>query len=259
MPHQTQDTAVSDQRELAGRVAIVTGSARNIGRSIALSLAEGGAAVVVNARASQAEAEETVARIVDRGGRAMLAMADLTDPAAVRGIVTRCVETYSRLDILVNNAAVRSDQSIEAIGFEDWKRITASILDTAFLCSQAAIPHLRRSDSAAIVNIGGVAAHVGVRGRAHVSAAKAGVAGLTRALGAELAADGITVNCVSPGRIETVRKGPLPEHFRERPVPLGRGGTPDEVAAAVRYLVGPGGRFLTGQVLHLNGGWHMGQ
>lgn len=258
MTHPAPDNA-DDRRELAGRVAIVTGSARNIGRSIALALAEGGAAVVVNARASQAEAEETVSRIRDRGGRALLAMADLTDPAAVRGVVARCVETYSRLDILVNNAAVRSDQSIEAIGFDDWKHITASILDTAFLCSQAAIPHLRRSDRAAIVNIGGVAAHVGVRGRAHVSAAKAGLTGLTRAMGAELASDGITVNCVSPGRIETVRDGALPEHFRERPIPLGRGGTPDEVAAAVRYLVGPSGRFVTGQVLHLNGGWHMGQ
>lgn len=246
-------------RELDGRVALVTGGARNIGRAIGLALAEAGAAVIVNTRASRAEAAATVRMIEAQGGDAMVSVADVTDPGAVRQMIGEGVARFARLDILVNNAAVRADHPIDDISVEEWRSVTASILDAAFFCAQAALPHLRRSDGAAIVNIGGVAGHVGVGKRAHVAAAKAGVAGLTRALAAELAGEAITVNCVSPGRIETEREGPLPEHFRERPVPLGRGGTPEEVASMVRYLAGPLARFTTGQVMHVNGGWHMGQ
>ncbi len=138
--------------------------------------------------------------------------------------------------------------------------MTSNILDGCLLFSQAALAHRRRSDAAAIVKIGGVAGDAGVSHRAHVSAAKAGVAGLRRAFGAELAGEGIDVNCLSPGRIQTqAREGPLPEHFRQRPVPLGRGCRPDEGAAMVRYLAGPMVRFVTGQVIHFKGGWFMGQ
>lgn len=244
--------------ELAGRAAIVTGSARNIGRAIALALADGGADVLVHAHTARAAAEETAEMVRRRGGRAAVAMADLADPAGGPSVVAACIEAFGRADILVNNAAMRLDQPIEAIGFADWRRVTGSILDATFLCLQAALPHLRRSDSAAVVNIGGVAGHVGVEHRAHVAAAKAAVAGLTRAAAAELAADGITVNCIAPGRIETVREGPLPEHFQNRPVPLKSRGLPEHVGALVRYLAGPQARFLTGQTLHFNGGWHMG-
>lgn len=254
---------MTDQAELAGRVALVTGAARNIGRAIAVTLAGAGANVVVHARFSVDAAEETAelcrAAGAAHGSDAMVALADLTDPAAVQRMFDGIAERFGRLDTLVHNAAERADGPFEAISFAEWRRIVASILDSAFLCDQAALPFLRRSDGASIIHIGGVAAHTGVRHRPHVSAAKAGIAGLTRALAAELAADGITVNCISPARMETERRSEMPEHFRERPVPLGRGGEPAELAALVRFLAGPSGRFIVGQTIHLNGGWHMGQ
>jgi 3-oxoacyl-[acyl-carrier protein] reductase len=183
-------------------------------------------------------------------------MADLTVPEQVDALVTAALERFGRLDILVNNAALRRDAPLTEISYEDWREVTASILDATFLCSRAAVPHLGRHGRGAIVNIGGVAGHSGVGGRAHVVAAKAGVAGLTKGLAAELASAGITVNCVAPGYIGTVRDH-IPPHFQERPVPLGRPGSPDEIAAMVRYLAGPQARYVTGQVIHVNGGWYM--
>jgi 3-oxoacyl-[acyl-carrier protein] reductase len=244
-------------RELEGHVAIVTGSARNIGRAIAKGLAESGAAMIINARRSKEEAEAVAAEIVACGGRARAVMADVSRPEGAQHLIAEAVAAFGRIDVLVNNAAVRMDSPVEQISVDEWRTVVANILDTSFFCSQAAVPHLKRNGSGAIINIGGVSGHAGVNHRAHVSAAKAGVAGLTRALAAELASAGITVNCVAPGRIETIRSGELPAHFRERPTPLGRGGRPDEVAAMVQHLAGPGGRFITGQIIHVNGGWHM--
>ncbi len=243
-------------RELDGAVAIVTGSARNIGRAIALQLAAAGAAVVVNARTSREAAEETAGRIEAAGGRAMVHLADVADPNQVEAMVEAAIDRFGRLDILVNNAALRRNAPVTEITYDDWREITASILDAAFLCVRASVPHLGKHGRGAIVNIGGVAGHAGVGGRAHVVAAKAGVAGLTKGLAAELAPQGITVNCVSPGYIGTERDH-IPPHFQERPVPLGRPGQPDEIAAMVRYLCGPNARYITGQTVHVNGGWYM--
>lgn len=246
--------------ELAGRVALVTGAARNIGRAIARSLAAGGGAVMVNARSSRLQAEETVAMIEKAGGRAELHIADVTDPAQVAALVEATVKRFGRLDALVNNAAVRMETPFAEITVEDWRRVLSTVLDGAFLCTQACLPHLARSGAGAVVNIGGLTGHRGASGRAHVIAAKAGLAGMTKALALDLAPQGITVNCVVPGTIESQRGLPgvpeRPEH-RRAPPPIGRRGEPEEVAAMVRMLCGPDARYVTGQAIHVNGGGYM--
>ena len=246
--------------ELADKVALVTGGARNIGRAIARSLAAGGAAVMVNARSSRAQGEETVAMIEEGGGKAALHIADITDPAQVRALVEATVKRFGRLDALVNNAAVRMEAPFAEIKLEDWRQVMASILDGAFLCSQACVPHLAKSGAGAIVNIGGLTGHRGATGRAHVITAKAGLAGMTKALALDLAPQGITVNCVVPGTIESERGLPgVPERpeGRRAPPPIGRRGEPEEIAAMVRMLCGPDARYITGQAIHVNGGGYM--
>ena len=251
---------MGDAGELAGKVGLVTGGARNIGRAIACALAAGGAAVMVNARASREEAETTARMIRSAGGRAALHFADVTDAAAVAALVEATVGEFGRLDLLVNNAAIRAETPFAEIRLEDWRRVLATVLDGAFLCTQACLPHLARTGSGAVVNIGGMTGHKGARGRAHVVAAKAGLAGMTRALALDLAPLGITVNCVVPGTIETIRGVPgAPERPADRQElpPLGRRGAPEDVASAVRFLCGPGARYITGQALHINGGGYM--
>jgi 3-oxoacyl-[acyl-carrier protein] reductase len=246
--------------ELAGKVALVTGGARNIGRAIARSLAAGGAAVMVNARSSRAQALETVAMIEQTGGSAAMHIADVTDPAQVAALVDATVRKFGRLDALVNNAAVRMETPFDRITLQDWRQVIATVLDGAFLCTQACLPHLARCGAGAVVNIGGLTGHRGATGRAHVIAAKAGLAGLTKALALDLAPQGITVNCVVPGTIESQRGLPgvpeRPEH-RRAPPPIGRRGEPEEIAAMVRMLCGPDARYVTGQAIHVNGGGYL--
>ncbi len=248
---------MSVRTELAGHVAVVTGSARNIGRAIALGLANGGAAVMVSARRSTREAEAVAEDIRQMGGRAGVAMADVGDPAAAAGLIRAAVEQFGRLDILVNNASVRREVDFAGLEYAEWREILATTLDGAYLCSRAALPHLVASGAGAIVNIGGLSSHTGAARRAHIIAAKAGLAGLTRALAHDLAPDQVTVNCVAPGMIATVRTGPEPAHHAGRTPPVGRKGTPEEVASLVRFLCGPDARYITGQTIHANGGLFM--
>ena len=251
---------MGDASELAGKVALVTGGARNIGRAISRALAAGGASVMVNAHGSREDAEQTVALIKSAGGRAALHVADVTDAGAVDAMTAAAVREFGRLDLLVNNAAIRAETPFDGMKFEEWRRVLSVILDGAFLCAQSCLPHMGRAGGGAIVNIGGMTGHKGAAGRTHVVAAKAGLAGMTRALALELAPHGITVNCVVPGTIETLRGLPgAPERPAHRQVlpPVGRRGEPGEVAAAVRFLCGPGARYITGQSLHVNGGGYM--
>ena len=244
-------------QELAGRVAVVTGSARNIGRAIALQLAHAGAAVVVSARSAAAEAEAVVREIADAGGRAVAQVADVTEPGDVERLIGRAVEAFGRLDILVNNAAVRRETPLSDLSYREWREILGVILDGAFLCVKAALPHLESSDAATIVNLGGLSAHLGSKDRAHVVTAKAGIVGFTRALAHDLASRNITVNCVVPGLIDTQRgasTGGEPALHRTHATLVGRRGTPNEIAALVRFLCGPEARYLTGQTIHANGG-----
>ena len=253
----TSNAGMTPGTELAGKVALVTGGARNIGRAICRSLASGGAMVMVNANTSQAEAKHTVSMIKSAGGKAAAHFADVTDPGAVAKMVDATVRQFGRLDVLVNNAAIRSEVRFEEMKFEEWRRVISTVLDGAFLCTQSCLPHLIRVRGGAIVNIGGLTAHRGATGRAHVIAAKAGIAGMTRALAFDLAPRRITVNCVVPGTIETVRGLPgAPDRPRDRRglPPIGRRGEPEEVAAMVRMLCGPDARYITGQTIHVNGG-----
>jgi 3-oxoacyl-[acyl-carrier protein] reductase len=245
--------------ELDGRVALVTGAGRNIGRSIALSLAAAGASVVVNVRANRAEAEAVAAEI---GPKAMVAVADVTDRAAVDAMVAATLARFGRLDILVNNAAVRGEKPFEELDYATWRNVLAICLDGAFNCAQASLAALKASGAGTIVNIGGLTAHTGATERAHVVTAKAGLVGLTRALAHDLAPFGITVNNVAPGMMDTVRGVSAghqqPKHHATHATLLGRRGHPDEIGGTVRWLAGPAGRYVTGQVIHLNGGTYLG-
>jgi 3-oxoacyl-[acyl-carrier protein] reductase len=246
-------------RNLDARVAIVTGSGRNIGRAIALALAADGAAVVVNARTNQKEAENVVRDIERAGGTALAVLADITDPAAAQKLADAAVARFGRIDILVNNAAARGEKPLEQMTFEDWRAVMAVILDGAFHCVKACLPELRKSGAGTIINIGGLSAHTGSKHRAHVIAAKGGLMGLTRALAHDLAADAVTVNCISPGLISTPRdpSAPQPQHHQVNRTLSGFDGAPDDVAAMVCFLCGPGGRYVTGQTIHVSGGAYL--
>jgi 3-oxoacyl-[acyl-carrier protein] reductase len=244
------------EQELSGRVAIVTGAGRNIGRAIALALAEGGAAVVVNTRSNLKEAEGVAKEIERGGGQAIAVAADVADAAAVDKMVAAAAERFDRIDVLVNNAAVRREQSLAEMSLAEWRAVTAVILDGAFNCVKASLPHLRRSGAGVIVNIGGLSAHTGAARRPHVVTAKAGLLGLTRALAHELAPDRIRVNTVTPGLMATGRPPgqPEPQHHALVQALVGRRGEPADIASVVRFLCGPGAAFITGQNIQVNGG-----
>jgi 3-oxoacyl-[acyl-carrier protein] reductase len=247
------------EQELKDRVAIVTGAGRNIGRAIALSLAAGGAAVVVNARSNRTEAE-AVAREIERGGgRAFAAIADVADAAAVEKMATAAVERFGRIDYLVNNASPRFETPLDQLTLAEWRAVTGTILDGAFICMKACLRELKKSGAGAIINIGGLSAHTGAKDRVHVVTAKLGLVGFTRALAHDLAADQVTVNCVVPGLILTKRATAVePKHHAIHHTLSGQRGSPEDVAASVRFLCGPGGRYITGQTIHLNGGAYLG-
>jgi 3-oxoacyl-[acyl-carrier protein] reductase len=250
----------ANDKELAGRVAIVTGAGRNIGRAIALSLAGAGAAVVVNARANKAEADGVVREIEAAGGKALAAIGDVVDEAAVERMVDAAVGRFGRIDILVNNAALRAEKALADMSLAEWREVISVVLDGAFNCVKACLPHLRKSDAAAIVNVGGLSAHTGAAHRAHVVTAKAGLVGFTRALALELSEDKIRVNTVTPGVMAMPRPAgqPEPQHHSMVRQLVGRRGLPEDIAAAVCFLCGPGSGYITGQNIQVNGGSYMG-
>ena len=255
------DEAKETRGDLSGRVAIVTGAARNIGRAIAVELGKRGAFVVVNVRGSLDEAKRTAALVIEAGGKAFVHAADVTDPKAVQGLIDAAVSGFGGIDILVNNAAVRQEAAFEELDWTQWRMVTGVILDGAYLCAHAAAPYLKHSVAGAIVNIGGMSAHAGSAGRAHVMAAKMGLVGLTRALACDLGEFGVTANCVVPGLIDTVRGKSAqgePAHHGRHGTLLGRRGEAEEVAALVGFLCSPSARYVTGQSLHANGGAYLG-
>jgi 3-oxoacyl-[acyl-carrier protein] reductase len=247
-------------KELSGKVAIVTGAGRNIGRAIALTLAEGGAAVLINARSNRAEAEAVAREIEAAGGKAVVHIGDVADAKAVQAMADVATSAFGRIDILVNNAALRREKSFDEMSYADWREIMDVTLDGAFHTTKACLPALRNSGAGTIINIGGLSAHSGAKHRAHVVTAKAGIVGFTRALAHDLGPDGITVNCVVPGFISTPRPkdAPQPAHHLTHSTISGTRGRPEDVAAMVRFLCGPAARYVTGQAIHANGGAYLG-
>lgn len=245
-------------KELSGKVAIVTGGGRNIGRAIALALAQAGAAVVVNVRANQVEADAVVREIEAAGGKAVGVLGDVADPKTAEALAAAAMKSFGRIDILVNNAALRREKPIGAMSYADWREVMDVILDGAFHGVAACLPAMKKNGGT-IINVGGLSAHIGSKNRAHVLTAKAGLVGFTRALAHDLAADRITANCVVPGAIDTPRpaSSPNPAHHLTHGTITGERGQPNDVAAMVRFLAGPGGRYVTGQTIHVNGGAYL--
>jgi 3-oxoacyl-[acyl-carrier protein] reductase len=250
------------EKALSGKVAIISGAGKNIGKCIAQMLAADGAAVVVNGRGDRPIIEETAREIRAAGGKAMPYLADVSKPDQVAGMVEAAVREFGGVDIAVNNAGLRRQTSFVQMSLEEWHEILSVALDGAFILAKAAVPEMIKRGGGAIVGLSGVSHHAGSTGRVHVNASKAGLEGFLRGLAMELAPHNITANAVAPGSIDTVRGpsagGPQGRgHIRE--IPLGRQGRPEEIAAMVRFLVGPEGRYITGQTIHVNGGLFFGK
>ncbi len=243
---------------LDGRVALVTGGGRNIGRAIALALAERGADVAVCVLHHPEQAQAVAAEIEALGRRALPVVADVADPAQVTAMAAYVEERLGPVDILVNNVGVRPKQSVVEMSFDDWDRIIRVNLSSAFYCAKAVLPRMMERRFGRIINISGRSGFAGQADRAHVVTSKAGMHGLTKALAHEVAPYGITVNTVSPGHIDTVRPASSPPvgdpAALVRDIPMGRLGLPEEIAAACAYLASPAAGYVTGQVLHVNGG-----
>ena len=253
---------MAETKPLAGKVAIVTGAGKNIGKSIAELLAGDGAAVVVNGRGDRAIIEETARELRAAGSQAMPYLADVSKPDAVAAMVEATVKEFGGVDIAVNNAGLRRQTPFLQMNLKEWREILSVALDGAFILAKATVPEMIRRGGGSIVGLSGISHHAGSRGRVHVNASKAGLEGFIRGLAIELASENITANCIAPGSIDTVR-GPSAggAHGRgmEHEIPLGRQGRPEEIAAMVRFLCGPDGRYITGQTIHVNGGLFFGK
>ena len=241
---------------LDGKVALVTGSGRNIGRSIALALAKEGANVVVNARTNRKEAESVAEEVRALGSKAIPLLADVGNREQLEAMLDQALAEFGRIDIVVNNAATRPHQPFAEMSYEDWRGVLATDLDSAFLSTKAALPGMVERKWGRVINLSGLQAFQGRHGGAHISAAKVGLIGFTRALATELAPDGILVNCIVPGLIDTTRDG----EARTRPssrlseIPVGRMGEPQDIASLCSFLCTDAAGFITGQTIHVNGG-----
>lgn len=245
---------------LTGKVAVVTGASRGIGRAIALELARRGAAVVVNYNQSAEAARAVAAEIEAGGGRAALFQADVSVAEQAGALIAFAVETFGDLHILVNNAGITRDMLVMMMSEEDWQVVLDTNLKSTFLCSKAAVKHMLRKRTGRIINIASVAGQMGNPGQTNYSASKAGQIGFTKALAREIAARGITVNAVAPGFIETDILQSMPAGALDaalKLVPLGRLGRPEEVAYAVAFLASDAAAYITGQVLGIDGGMAM--
>ncbi len=244
--------------DLGGRVALVTGASRGIGRAIALRLASAGATVVAGARSDHADPVRQ--RIVDEGGAALAVSLEVTDPASIAAAVRGALDSFGRIDILVNNAGIVRDQLLMRMKTEEWEAVLATNLTAAYTSCQAVLRPMLKRRSGRIINIASVVGQSGNPGQANYAASKAGLIGFTKSLAQEVASRGITVNVVAPGMIETdmtaVLDGRAQAALRER-IPMGRLGSPEEVAGVVGFLASDEAAYITGQVIGVNGGMYM--
>lgn len=242
---------------LDGKVAIVTGSSRGIGRAVAVALAKAGASVVINYAGRADAAEQTATMVKEIGGTALVIKTDVADAGQVKAMVDKTVEVFGRLDILVNNAGITRDNLIIRMKDEDWDAVIDTNLKGAFNCCRAAIRPMIKSKNGRIINISSVVGLSGNPGQVNYSAAKAGIIGLTRTLAGEVGSRNITVNAIAPGFITTEMTDGLPTELKEQlteRIPLGRLGAPEEIAGVVAFLCSPDAGYITGQVIAVDGG-----
>jgi 3-oxoacyl-[acyl-carrier protein] reductase len=246
--------------DLSGRVALVTGGGRGIGRAVAQALAAAGAAVTINYRGNSAAAEEAVAAIRTAGGEATAAQADIADGAAVEGLIKGVIATAGRLDILINNAGITRDTLLLRMKDDDFDQVLNTNLRGAFLTTRAVLRQMSKQRAGRIINIASVIGLIGNAGQANYAAAKAGLIGFTKATALEIAPRGVTVNAVAPGFIATEMTNILGDETRKailERIPLGRLGQPDEVAQLVTFLASDAAAYITGQTFTIDGGMVM--
>ena len=244
--------------DLTGRVAIVTGASRGIGRAIAERFAAAGASIVAGARERHADA--VVGQIRENGGNAVAVTVDLTDVSSIATLGDTALEQYGRIDVLVNNAGIVRDQLMVRMKPEDWDVVLATNLTATFESCRCVLRTMVKQRSGRIINISSVVGQSGNPGQANYAASKAGMVGLSKSLAREVASRGITVNVVAPGMIDTDMTSSLPEAGRQAmlgQIPMGRLGTPEEIASAVHFLASDEASYITGQVVAVNGGMYM--
>jgi len=244
---------------LEGRVSLVTGASRGIGRAIARALALEGATVFVGAR-DEGRLAEVVREVADEGGKAVALALDVADRASVDAALQKILEAQGRVDHLVNNAGITRDNLLLRMKKEEWDQVIATNLTGTYLCTQAVLKPMLKQRSGRIVNVTSVVGLTGNAGQANYAASKAGIIGFTKAVAREVASRSITVNAVAPGFIDTDMTAAMTEKAKESltsSIPLGRVGRPEDIAAAVAFLVSDAAAYITGQVLGVDGGFHM--